>query len=76
MDGDESPLKRRAQPSRAAGASTEGNVEPTSAIKRRDTTLWSRGVRIWPPTYHLGALDRDKYQQVGEAHNLSAHKVE
>lgn len=44
----------------------------------RDTTLWSRGVWIWPPTYHLGALDRDKYQQVGEADNslLKLRKVE
>jgi hypothetical protein len=32
-DGDESPLKRRVQPSRAAGASAESNVEPASAIK-------------------------------------------
>jgi hypothetical protein len=33
IDGDESPLKRRAQPSRAADAPAESDVAPTSAIK-------------------------------------------
>jgi hypothetical protein len=33
IDGDESPLYRRAQPSRAAGAPAESDVAPTSAIK-------------------------------------------
>jgi hypothetical protein len=27
-------------------------------------------VWIWPPTHRLGALDGDKYQQVGEADNF------
>jgi hypothetical protein len=33
MDGDESPLKRRAQPSRAVGAPAESDVAPTTAMK-------------------------------------------
>jgi hypothetical protein len=33
IDGDESPLYRRAQPSRAAGAPAESDVASTSAIK-------------------------------------------
>jgi predicted methyltransferase len=36
----------------------------------RDTTHWPRGVWTLPPTYRLGALDRDKYQKVGEADNF------
>src|SRR5271156_5536499 len=33
IDGDESPLKRRAQPSRAAGAPAESDVAPTRVKK-------------------------------------------
>ena len=36
----------------------------------RDTTHWPKGVWTLPPTYRLGALDRDKYQKVGEADNF------
>jgi predicted methyltransferase len=44
----------------------------------RDTTHWPKGVWTLPPTYRLGALDRDKYQKVGEADNflLKFRKVE
>ena len=36
----------------------------------RDTTHWPQGVWTLPPTYRLGAVDRDKYKQVGEADNF------
>ena len=36
----------------------------------RDTADWPKGVWTLPPTYALGAIDRAKYQAVGEGDNF------